>query len=29
MFDTEHFANLVEEFGFRVGDNERGGTDGP
>ena len=28
MFDAEDFADLVEQFGFGVGDDEGGGTDG-
>ena len=28
VFNAEDFANLVEEFGFWVWDNEGGGTDG-
>lgn len=28
MFDAKDFPNLVEEFGFGIGDDEGGGVDG-
>jgi hypothetical protein len=28
VFDAKDFANLIEEFGFGIGDDEGGGTDG-